>query len=190
MNRGAGHRILIVGDSNAGKSTLAARLASALAVPFVELDALYWLPNWQARTTDEFRQLLSKHLPAEGSWVAAGNYSFAEVHWLRADTIVWLDYPLRITVPRIIRRSWQRWRSRELLWGTNHERLLDQFALWDEKKSLITFTVRLHRRRRAGFAAFMRDPRFSHVAFTRLERPAAMDAWLHDVLAALARPNS
>ncbi|MEM9215818.1 MAG: shikimate kinase [Cyanobacteria bacterium P01_F01_bin.150] len=35
-----GQRLLIVGNSCAGKSTLGAQLASGLNVPFVELDAL------------------------------------------------------------------------------------------------------------------------------------------------------
>ena len=41
-----GQRLLIVGNSCAGKSTLGAQLASVLDVPFVELDALNWEPNW------------------------------------------------------------------------------------------------------------------------------------------------
>jgi adenylate kinase family enzyme len=183
---GIGQRILVVGDSNSGKSTLAARLASELDIPFVELDALYWLPDWQERSTEDFRRLLREHLPADGTWAAAGNYSL-HGHWPRADTIVWLDYPLRITLPRIIRRSWRRWRSRELLWGTNHERFADQLMLWDKKKSLVAWSVTHHRLRRRAFAAATNDPRLAHVAFTRLERPRETEAWARAALAARAK---
>ena len=56
------HRIQIVGSSNAGKSTLATRLAAETGFPRVELDALNWKPNWQGRhqhEPDEFRRLTS-----------------------------------------------------------------------------------------------------------------------------------
>ena len=40
-------RIVVIGNTCAGKSTLAAGLAKKLSVPFVDLDALYWEPNWR-----------------------------------------------------------------------------------------------------------------------------------------------
>lgn len=92
MKAEIGQRILVVGDSNTGKSTLAARLASELGIAFVELDALYGLPDWQERSTDDFRNQLREHLSVTGSWVAAGNFSsHSHVHWPLADTMIWLD---------------------------------------------------------------------------------------------------
>ncbi|MCY3700151.1 MAG: hypothetical protein OXH46_11095, partial [Gemmatimonadetes bacterium] len=41
-----GGRVQVVGNSGSGKSTLGARLAEAMGAPFVELDALNWLPGW------------------------------------------------------------------------------------------------------------------------------------------------
>jgi adenylate kinase family enzyme len=142
-------RVLIVGDSNSGKTTLGHALADALGVRFVELDALYWLPGWQGRPPDEFRALLQASLPADEDWVAAGNYtSYRDAFWPRADTGIWLDFPLRITLPRLVRRSWRRYRSKELLWGTNYDRFWPMFKLWDTKASLLSFTVAWHGRRR------------------------------------------
>lgn len=173
-----GERILIVGDTNAGKSTLGAQLSDALGMPFVELDALYWLPGWQARERDDFRQLLRDHLPEDGRWVAAGNYSSsADIHWQRADTIVWLDYPLSVTLPRLLRRTWLRWRRKEQLWGTNYERITDQLMIWDQNRSLISFSVRNHRRRRRGLEAAMRGGQLRAV-FIRMRRPSDTAVWL------------
>lgn len=178
-----GQRILIVGDSNAGKSTLGERLAAHLGVPFVELDALYWLPGWKGREPEDFRAVLQKTLTATDAWVAAGNYtSHAHVHWPLADTIVWLDYPLRITIPRIIARSWRRWRRKELLWGTNRERFYEQLMVWDAEKSLVAFSVKHHRARREGYEAAMSNPALAHLTWTRLQRPGETEAWLRGVL--------
>lgn len=59
--------------------------------------------------------------------------------------------------------------------------------LWDKKRSLIAITVSSHRSRRRKFNAALRDPRFAHIACVRLERPAAMRAWLLEVLAAYTK---
>lgn len=173
-----GERILIVGDTNTGKSTLGERLGESLDLPFVELDALYWLPGWQEREREDFRRLLREHLPEDGRWVAAGNYSSsADIHWRRADMIVWLDYALSVTLPRLVRRTWGRWRRKELLWGTNHERITNQLMLWDQNKSLITFSIRNHKRRRSGIEAAIASGQLA-ATFIRLRTPQETAAWI------------
>lgn len=41
----------------------------------------------------------------------------------RADTVVWLDLPRRVAVPRIVRRTLGRMLRGEELWNGNRERL-------------------------------------------------------------------
>jgi tRNA A37 N6-isopentenylltransferase MiaA len=41
-------RIVIIGNSGGGKSVLARRLAQALQLPCVEIDAILWLPGCPA----------------------------------------------------------------------------------------------------------------------------------------------
>ena len=38
--------ILVMGVSGSGKTTYARKLASQLNVPHIELDTLYWGPDW------------------------------------------------------------------------------------------------------------------------------------------------
>ena len=57
-----GRRIHVMGNSCSGKSTLGAELASALGVPFVELNALNWRPGWvglNATDPQEFEWLIA-----------------------------------------------------------------------------------------------------------------------------------
>jgi adenylate kinase family enzyme len=175
-----GRRIVIVGDSNSGKTTLATHLAERLGARFVELDALFWLPGWTPRPDDEFRALLQETLDGDGAWVAAGNYlSYRDSFWPSADTCIWLDFPLRITVPRLVRRSWRRYRTNELLWGTNRDRFWPMFRLWDTKESLLSFTVTQHRRRRRTLEATLAARHeWPHITFERLRGPAELRAWL------------
>ena len=46
VNTHVGQRSLVWGNSCSGKSTLASQIARSRGLPFVELDALNWLPNW------------------------------------------------------------------------------------------------------------------------------------------------
>ncbi|MBK6561069.1 AAA family ATPase [Candidatus Amarobacter glycogenicus] len=164
-----GHRIVVVGPSCSGKSTLASQLAALSGASFIELDALFWKPNWQESDPEEFRmRLVEAH--AADTWVTAGNYlrhTLATV-WPRADTIIWLDFPLYLTSWRVVVRSWRRWRSRELLWGTNAEKFWDQLMIWSPQRSLIGYTISRRRQSRAAFLEAMTDPQFRQVRFLRL----------------------
>ena len=47
-------RVVVVGVTSSGKSTLAEKLARCLGLNFIELDALNWEPNWQAAPLEVF----------------------------------------------------------------------------------------------------------------------------------------
>ena len=164
-------RIQIVGSSNAGKSTLTARLAAETGFPLVELDALNFEPNWKGRNVhkpDEFTRLISA-ATASDSWIVAGNYTkFShQLTWPRADTIIWLDLPLPLLSIRLLRRSWKRSRSKELLWGTNRERFLPQLRIW-HSTSLLNWLWKNHHRYRKLLSTAQTDPQWQHLNFIRL----------------------
>ncbi|MEI6665865.1 MAG: hypothetical protein WCL53_06885 [Chloroflexota bacterium] len=174
----APRRIVVLGDSCSGKSTLAERLARHLDAPYVELDAVHWQPNWTSLPDDQFRAHLDAI--AEGErWVVAGNYRrIAEpTLWPHADLIVWLDLPLTLVLPRMVRRTWRRWRTHELLWGTNYEDPWQHFRLWETKKNLFSYRVTTSRARRAEFAALMDATQRDGRRFVRLCSPREIEAF-------------
>lgn len=177
-----GQRIHVIGNSCAGKSTLAEQLADALDVPFVELDALNWRPNWVAlnhTAPDELTRLIQEATAGKG-WVVAGSYmNFSQnVFWPRLQTVVWLDPPLPRLLWRVLRRSWKRWRSKELLWGTNYENFWSHLMLWKKDESLIWWIVAQHKRKRRDTRAYMADPRWRHIHFVRLGSRAEVEAFM------------
>ena len=167
-----GQRIHVIGNSCSGKSSLAHRLALRLAATLVELDALHWEPNWVAlsdRDPAEFERRL--HAATAGdAWVVAGSYvRFSErVFWRRLETVIWLDLPLPVLLARAVTRSWRRWRSRELLWGTNHERFWPQLMVWRREESLMWWIATQQRRKRRDMIERMADPTWRHIRFVRL----------------------
>lgn len=88
-----GNRIVILGTTNAGKSTLAEALARKLDVPAVHLDQMRHLPNtdWEVRPDAEFRVLHDAAIEKPG-WVMDGNYSeLMPQRFNRATGIIVLD---------------------------------------------------------------------------------------------------
>jgi adenylate kinase family enzyme len=187
-----GDRIHIMGNTGAGKSMLGVRLAHALDVPFVELDALNLEPSWvglNATNPAELERRIQVATAGDG-WVVAGSYiTFSQrVFWPQLDTVLWLDLPLPLLVGRVLRRSWRRWRTKELLWGTNYERFWPQLMVW-RKDSLVWWAVTQQRRKRRSMLAYMADPRWAHIRFVRLTSVAEIAVFTHAIEAVLAYPR-
>jgi adenylate kinase family enzyme len=97
-------RVAIIGPSGAGKSTLAVRLGQALDVPVVHLDALFWQPGWVEPDREIFAARVREATAGE-AWVVDGNYISRQKDVLTAaDTVVWLDFPRRVCLWRVVRR--------------------------------------------------------------------------------------
>jgi adenylate kinase family enzyme len=111
-------RIAVVGGSGSGKTTVARRLAAMNDLPYVELDALHWGPNWTACPKDEFRARVEGAISGD-AWIVDGNYTgkLNDLVLQRADLVVWLDLPLRKTLPRLWSRTRCRMRERTVLWS-------------------------------------------------------------------------
>lgn len=182
-----GRRVIVVGSSCAGKSTLGERLAVVMGVPFVELDALYWKPGWVAPPEEEFRRKVTAATVEDG-WVVAGNYhrEMSATIWPRAEIVIWLDLPLPLTISRILRRSWTRWRKHELLWGTNEEKFWAQLKLWSSEDSLIAYTLGSWRRSHRRYLDALSDPQWAHIRFVRLRSRAEAERFAKSLEATLA----
>ncbi len=172
-------RIIVVGTTGAGKSTLGELAARLLDVPFLELDVYFWLPGWIQASNEMFRQRVKAAVDAE-SWVAGGNYSRArDLIWSRADTLVWLDYPLRLTLWRLFRRTIKRIVTQEDLWNTgNRESWRNQFLSRD---SLFLWAVRSHERYRREYANLLKQPEYSHLRVYRFSKPTEANDWLNQL---------
>ena len=188
-----GRRIHVVGNSAAGKSTLGARLSRALGGPFVDLDALNWLPGWVGLNDTDPDELERRMAVATAGdeWVVAGSYmSFSQrVFWPRAQTVIWLDLPRPQLVARVLKRSWRRHRSQELLWGTNREKFWPQLMLWRKEDSLVWWILSQHARKRAQMLANMTDPRWSHIRFVRLTSSAEVEGFARSIERSATAPQ-
>jgi adenylate kinase family enzyme len=168
-------RIHVVGTSGAGKTTFAKALARRLNVPHVEIDAVFWGPNWTEAPRDVLRERLAAILSGP-RWVVDGNYgSVRDLVWSLADTVVWLDYPLPVVLGRVVRRTVRRLLRREILWAGNRESLRKTFS----RDSILVWSLTTHRRRRREYPALLGDR--PDLAAVRLRSPGAARRWLESV---------
>jgi adenylate kinase family enzyme len=182
-----GERIVVVGPASSGKSTLAKQLGEMLQLPVVELDALYWQSGWIGSSDEEFAIRVAA-ATGRDAWIADGHYERVwPILWSRADSVIWLDLPLRILLWRGFTRSLRRLRTREVLWGTNRERLRDQLRFWDADRSLLAWVLKSYVPRRRAYVAASIDPRWSHVRFVRLCSAAEVTRFLAELARVLAR---
>jgi len=165
---------LIASASGNGKTTVGRALADRLGVPFVELDALVHGPNWTETPDDELRALVEPIVRSDG-WVIDGTYrrKLGTLVLDAADTIVWLDLPLRVWLPRLLRRTARRLTGRERLWNDNRETLRSVF--WG-RESLIGWALRTHFARRRDWPEQLAD-----YPVVRLCSPADVKRWLSQV---------
>ena len=101
-----GPRISIRGTTGSGKTTLGHILGQQLGLPVVELDAIYWLPNWQVKPFEQFRTDVQAALEAcPQGWICVGNYRHIQDLVLpQADTVLWLRLPFRVSFWRLFKQ--------------------------------------------------------------------------------------
>jgi adenylate kinase family enzyme len=167
-------RVLMLGSSGSGKTTVGRALAEQLGVPFVELDALNHQPGWTKPSDDQFRRHVAERVAADG-WVVDGNYPVVRQLVLeRATTVVWFDYPRWLVMSRVIRRSIRRAITRKELWNGNRERA----RTWVQSDHPIRWTWSKHRPRRHEYAELFERPEYQHLTVVRISDKKQIRRWL------------
>ena len=171
----APRRAAVVGTSGSGKTTLAASLAQRLGLAHVELDSLYWGPDWTPAPRERFREQVARALSGE-AWTTDGNYgAIRDIVWARADTVVWLDYSLPVVMGRVTWRTLRRSALQEELWNGNRERFREAFL---GRESIIWWALSTYRRRKKQYPVLFEQPEDAHLRVVLLTSPRAARVWL------------
>lgn len=170
-------RIAVVGTSCAGKSTLARALAAHLDAPHIELDAIYWGPNWTPIDATEFRSRVDD-ITSQPRWVCDGNYgTVRDLVWRRADTIVWLNYSFPLVLGRALRRTVKRCFSKASLFSGNRESFRMSFLSRD---SILLWVLRTHWARQREYPEQFTEAQHSHLQVVELRTQAETRRFLVD----------
>lgn len=174
-------RILVLGRTGSGKTTLARELSAVIGVPHVELDALYFGPNFSTVPLSVLRERTTAAIAGD-RWVTDGNKSAVrDLVWPRADTTIWLDYPLVVCLWRLGKRAL--WRTSVLKAQAadtgGNAGLPRQFL---SAATGVLKALRSHRGHRREYPRMFAEPKNQHLAVVRLRSPRATRRWLARVV--------
>jgi adenylate kinase family enzyme len=174
-------RIVVVGTTSSGKSTLAGQLAKIIGGDYIELDALHWEPNWVEAPDEVFRERVEAAINSQ-VWVAAGNYSVVrDIIWQDAEALIWLDYPIHIVFWRLLTRTIRRAVTREELWNGNRESFWKHLMLWSDE-SLFHWLFKTYWRRKREYPILFALPENAHLKVIHFKRPKETEEWLKNII--------
>ncbi len=175
-------RIVVVGRTGSGKTTFARELAAALRVPHVELDSLYFGPQFSTAPVAVLRERTSAAIASE-RWVTDGNKrAVRDLVWPRADTIIWLDYSLGVSLWRLGKRARRRTSELTAEASRTGQRGRLPRQLLAAATGVLT-ALRSHAGQRREFTRLFSEPANAHLAVVRLRSPRAAREWLSRILA-------
>lgn len=102
------NRVLILGPSGTGKTTLCRSLGKKLGLQELHLDSVYWLKDWQNIDKETFDSKMKKFLTKHPKFIIDGNYSNNKHFKYRldlADTIIFLDFGTNQALKGIHKRA-------------------------------------------------------------------------------------
>jgi len=105
-------RLLVIGCSGNGKSTLSSDLSRRLGLPHISCDRdIFWLPGWNLRPRHEVLERMTA-FAAQERWIIDGNSpGTLPVRLPRTDAVIWLRFPRLVSLASVLQR-WLRYRSK------------------------------------------------------------------------------
>lgn len=172
-------RILVVGSSCAGKSTLSQKLSIELDIHYIQLDALQWLPGWIERDDPTFLKMLTEAVTLNEHWVIDGNYSRTHrISWPKAQVVVWLNYSYVRVLWRALTRTCRRVFTREELYSGNVETFRRSFLSRD---SILWWVIKTFHYRRRRYRDIRKKNEYAHLAWIELRRPIPLDELIRQI---------
>ncbi len=105
-------RIMVMGCSGGGKSTLSQKIAARFGLAYVSIDRdVLWLPGWVQRDKEDQRAIIVAKIQLE-RWIMDGtNPSTFDIRLPRTDFVIWVRMPRLVCIWGVVSR-WVKWMGR------------------------------------------------------------------------------
>jgi len=168
-------RILVAGVTGSGKTTLASHIGELLGIPHTEIDSLFHGPDWTPR--ESFAADVEQFTAAP-DWVTEWQYGQARALLAeRADTLIWLDFPIPLSLWRLIRRTVTRRLLRQKLWNGNIEPPFHR--IFTDRNYILRWGWRTRAKCRTMVPAL--ETTAPHLQLVRLRSPREVHVWLENL---------
>jgi len=101
-------KIMVLGSSGTGKTTICRMIGSKLNIPSLHLDSVYWKKDWENISKEDFNSYMKKFMTKNHEWVIDGNYT-NNMHFKYrlglADVIIYLDFGTQVSLQGIHKRA-------------------------------------------------------------------------------------
>jgi adenylate kinase family enzyme len=165
-------RILLYGVTGSGKTHAAARISAATGIPWTSADDLAWEAGWVQRPVEEQRRRIAEVCSAD-DWVLDTAYGlWTDLVLPRAELVVALDYPRRVSLTRLLRRTARRVVLRTEACNGNVETVGRALG----RDSIVRWHFRSFHSKRARILAWQADPAMPTVL--RFTRPRDLELWI------------
>ena len=136
---------------------------------FYRNDPFYWQAKWQVASIESVVERVDA-ATSERSWILDGNFDDQrDFVWQRADTVIWLDYPLWRVLHQVVKRNLGLWLSQKPTWSDNH-------MSWQRAWSGIHHSLRSHKLKRKNYPNYLKE--FPHLRVHHFRCPDEANRWL------------
>ncbi|MFD1430394.1 AAA family ATPase [Lacticaseibacillus mingshuiensis] len=100
-------KVLLIGNSGTGKSTLARVLAARTGWPLLALDRLWHADDYSSAAKTRLAEAQRQFMATHDDWLIDGNYKGTlPLRLAQADLVLWCQAPRLVCEARVMQRSW------------------------------------------------------------------------------------
>ncbi len=173
-------RVCVIGNAGSGKSYLAQQLARRLGLRYIDFDSAVLRPNWE-RVPRAERLALFDDLTREDGWTIDGhlraNRPAEQLILARADTVIWLDFPLWRIMVSVIPRTLRNTVTRKPLWKGN----VETWPMLFSPDHSIIGAWNMHDGLQRDYEGVFADPANASRQLLRFKNRRAVKRWLSSV---------
>lgn len=174
-------KINVIGTTGSGKSTISKKLATILNRPLIEIDQVFWKPNWGKPTNREFYDNLKLRLDEHPCFILDGNYTKANaLKWQYCDSVIWIHPSFLQTLWQLLGRTINRLITRKELWpNTGNKESI--YAHLFTKDSIFYWFLKTYSGNEVKFKLDSESPQCAHMQFIELNSKKEIEDFLHKI---------